>query len=85
MYGSFCSSNEFHYLELFLANTVINQDTSISVNLSTNNELLLEEPLSVAFVLTFGIEGDCFLDELIVNASIDDIYGNGSYVCMIVY
>ena len=48
---------------------------TISVNLSTNSELMLEEPLSVASVITFGIEGDCILDELIVNASIDDIYG----------
>ena len=47
----------------------------ISVNLSTNSELLIEEPLSVASVITFGIKGDYILDELIVNASIDDIYG----------
>ena len=40
-----------------------------------NSELMLEEPLSVASVITFGIEGDCLLDELIVNTSIDDIYG----------
>ena len=71
-------SNDIQYLKLFQANTVINQDTnaSISVNLSSNGELLLEEPLSVASVITFGIEGDCILDKLIVNASIDDIYGN---------
>ena len=48
----------------------------MSVMLSMNSELMLEEPLSVASVITFGIEGDCILDELIVNASIDDIYGN---------
>ena len=53
-----------------------NTNTSISVNLSTNSELMLEEPFSVASVITFGIEGDCILDELIVNASIDDIYGD---------
>ena len=41
-----------------------------------NSELMLEEPLFVASVITFGIGGDCILDELIVNASIDDIYGN---------
>ena len=56
-----------------------NTNTSLPVNLSTNSELLLEEPLSVASVITFGIEGDCILDELIVNASIDDIYGNHIY------
>ena len=50
--------------------------TVMSVNLSMNSKLILEEPLYVASVITFGIEGDCILDELIVNASIDDIYGN---------
>ena len=50
--------------------------TVMSVMLSMNSELMLEEPLSVASVITFGIEGDCILDELIVNVSIDDIYGN---------
>ena len=70
-------SNEIQYLKLFEANTVVNQTTNIpSVGLSTNSELILEEPLSVASVITFGIEGDCILKELIVNASIDDIYGN---------
>ena len=77
-YDSFCSSKEIQYLELFSANTVINQDTNISVSLSTNSEFLLEEPLSIASVITFGIEGDCILDELIFNASIDDIYGNNT-------
>ena len=37
---------------------------------------MLEEPLPVASVITFGIEGDCILEELMINASIDDIYGN---------
>ena len=66
---------EIQYLKLFLASTTVNQNMSI-VNLSMNSELILEEPLSVAFVITFGIKGDCILEELIVNASIDDIYGN---------
>ena len=48
----------------------------MSYNLSINSELMLEEPLFIASVITFGIEGDCFLEELMVNASIDDIYGN---------
>ena len=70
-------SNEMQYLKVFQANTMVNQSMSIlSVSLSTSSELILEEPLSVASVITFGIEGDCILDELIVNASIDDIYGN---------
>ena len=57
---------------------MVNQNTNIpSVSLSTNSELMLEEPLSVASVITFGIGGgDCSLDELIVNASTDDVYGN---------
>ena len=70
-------SNEMQYLKVFQANTMVNQSMSItSVSLSTSSELILEEPLSVASVITFGIEGDCILDELIVNASIDDIFGN---------
>ena len=76
---SFCRSNEIQYLELFQASTSLNQDTGISVILSTNSELMLEEPLPVSSVITFGIEGDCILDELTVNASIDDIYGNDGY------
>ena len=56
---------------------MVNQNMNItSANLSTNSELILEEPLSVASVITFGVRGDCVLEELIVNASIDDIYGN---------
>ena len=55
---------------------MVNTSTMISAYLSTNSELMLEEPLSVASVITFGIEGDCILDELMVNASIDDIYGS---------
>ena len=74
---SFCRSNEIQHLKLFQANTMVNQNMNISsANVSTNSKLMLEEPLSVAYVITFGIEGDCILDELIVNASIDDIYGN---------
>ena len=69
-------SEKIQHLELFTTTTVIvNTATMISAYLSTNSELMLEEPLSVASVITFGIEGDCILDELIVNASIDDIYG----------
>ena len=71
------SSNEMQYLKVFQANTMVNQSMSItSVSLSTSSELILEEPLSVASVITFGIGGDCILDELIVNASVDDIFGN---------
>ena len=66
---------EIQYLKLFKASTTVNQNMS-TVNLSMNSKLILEEPLSVASVITFGIGGNCILDELIVNASIDDIYGN---------
>ena len=68
--------NGFLYLELFSVTTVIDQNGNISVNLSMNSEVILEEPLSVASVITFGIEGDCIMEELTVNASVDDIYGN---------
>ena len=58
---------------------MLDRNRNILVKLSMNSELMLEEPLSVASVIIFGIEGDCILDELIVNASIDDIYGNHIY------
>ena len=64
---------EIRNLKLFKANTMVNQNMNISVNLSMNSELMSEEPFSVASVITFGIEGGCILEELIVNASIDDI------------
>ena len=69
----FYRSNKIQNVDIFLATTVYDQNGNVSVSLSTNSKLMLEEPLSVAFVITFGIEGDCILDELIVNASIDDI------------
>ena len=49
-----------------------------TISLSMNSELMLEEPLYVVSVITFGIKSDCMLEELIVNASIDEIiiYGN---------
>ena len=51
----------------------------MSYNLSMNSELMLKEPLYVASVITFGIGGDCILEELMINASIDNIYGNMMY------
>ena len=47
---------------------------------------MLEEGILIASVITFGIGGDCILEELIVNASIDDIFGNDkciyyTYIC----
>ena len=73
----FCSLyDDFQPLELF---TVVNRSSNLSVisfNLSSNSELMLEEPLPVASVIIFGIEGDCILEELMINESIDDIYGN---------
>ena len=77
LYYVYCRSNEIQYSELFLSDTVIGQDLTISsITLSMNSELILEEPLSIASVIVFGIEGDCILEEMIVNASIDDIFGN---------
>ena len=38
--------------------------------------LIMEEPLHVNSIITFGIGGGCILKELMVNASIDGIYGN---------
>ena len=70
-------SDEIQYLELFQARSMIDENMNISVSLSMNSEVMLETALFIASVITFGIEGDCILEELIVNASIDDIlYGN---------
>ena len=55
---------------------MVNTSAMISVSLSMNNKLMLEEPLPIASVITFGIDGDCILEELIVNISIDNIFGN---------
>ena len=77
---SFYRSNEIQYLELFLTKppSLPQNDTMCiqPVSLSINSQLMLEEPLSIASVITFGIEGDCTLEELMINASLDDIYGN---------
>ena len=62
---------------------MISTSTMISAYLSMNSEVMLEEPLSVASVIIFGIGGDCILEELIVNASIDDIYGNTNQYLLI--
>ena len=70
-------SDEVQYLELFQAITTIDQNMNISVSLSMNSELMLEEPLFIMSVIRFGIEGGCVLEKLIVNTSTDDIlYGN---------
>ena len=55
---------------------MVNTSAVISVYLSMNSDVMLEEPFPVASVITFGIEGDCIVKEMVVNASIDDIYGN---------
>ena len=70
-------SDEIQHCKLFIASTnMVNPSAMISFGLSMNSEIMLEEPLSIASVITFGIEGDCILEQLIVNTSIDDIYGN---------
>ena len=74
-------SDDVQYLELFQAITTIDQNMNISVSLSVNSELMLEEPLFIMSVITFGIEGGCVLEKLIVNASTDDIlYGNHNII-----
>ena len=55
---------------------MVNSSAVISFYLSMNSDIMLEEPFPVASVITFGIEGDCIVEEMIVNVSIDDIYGN---------
>ena len=76
----FYRSHGIQNLKLFLTSrpSIPQNDTMCiqPVSLSSNSELMLKEPLYIASVITFGIEGDCILEELIVNASIDDIYGN---------
>ena len=49
------------------------QNGHASATLSANNTLIVQEPLYVSAVVTFGIEGECILNEMMVNASIDDI------------
>ena len=51
---------------------------NVSVNLSITSKQNLEEPLHIAYVITFGVNGNCILEKLVVNASIDDIQGNNN-------
>ena len=66
--------DDFEPLELFTANRTYNSSVT-SFNLSVDSKLMLEEPLFIASVITFGIDGDCILKQLIINESMDDIYG----------
>ncbi|XP_065897243.1 tyrosine-protein kinase receptor-like isoform X2 [Dysidea avara] len=63
-------SSDVEYLLPFLVATLSPTLTSLFMN----NDIVLLEPISIASVITFGIGGDCLLEELIINASIDDIY-----------
>ena len=75
--------DDIQYLKLFTASTnMVNTSAMISYHLSMNSELILEESLPIASVITFGIEGDCILEELIVNISIDDIFGNNVMIAI---
>ena len=75
-----CRSSEVQYLKLLVVED--NYNRNIEKNMSIAKTLiLLDEPLDVKSIITFGIEGDCILKELIVNTSIDDIYGNNIIVC----
>ena len=74
-------SNEIQHLKLFSVNSssMPQNDTICKpelISLSMNSQFMLKEPLLISFVITFGIDGDCILEELVVNASIDDIFGN---------
>ena len=56
---------------------MFDQNMNISFNLSMNSKLMFEDLLLIASVITFGIDGDCILEELIANASTDDLlHGN---------
>ena len=61
---------------MFLANTSSMQNMNVSVNVSVTSKQMLEEPLYITSVMIFGINGNCSLEKLVVNASIDDIHGN---------
>ena len=67
--------DDFQPLELFVVESRSSNSSISSLNLSMKSELMLEEPLFIASVITFGFGGDCILEELMINASIDDIHG----------
>ena len=69
---------EVEYLLPFLVSML--SDTSAS--LTMNNDIVLLEPIAIASVITFGIGGDCIVEELVINGSIDDIYGNACTIIM---
>ena len=71
----FCRSAEAIGLKLFTVNTIVSEDGSVTANVSINALTVLQEPLSFTSVVTFGIDGNCILDKLVANTSIDDIVG----------
>jgi len=66
------------YLLPYLVSTISDR----SADLTMNNDIVLLEPIAIASVITFGIGGDCIVEELIINGSIDDIYGNEYTIMM---
>ena len=72
-------SSKLQALELFTAITVIDSG-NISVNLSKDKEFVLQEPVPLAVVVTYGIGGDCIVEELLCNISTDEIYSYGKGV-----
>ena len=54
------------------------ENMNVLVILSVTSQQILEEPFFIAYVITFGINGNCILEKLVVNASTDDIQGNNN-------
>jgi len=69
-------TNKLQTLELFTATTV-NNHGNLLANISVNKEIILPEPFPSAVVVTFGIGGDCVIEELKFNVSIDEIFSYG--------
>jgi len=63
-------------LELFTATTII-EHGNLSAKLSINKELIQQEPFPLAVVVTYGVGGDCIIERLKFNASIDEIFSYG--------
>jgi len=69
-------TNRLQTLELFTVNTVMDSG-NISVNLSADSQAILPEPFPLAVVVLYGIGGDCVIEELNFNVSIDEIFSPG--------
>ena len=65
-------STGVEYLLPYLVSTISDRLAGVAMN----NDFVLLEPIAIASVITFGVGGDCIVEELVINASIDEIYGN---------